>query len=105
MSWKTFKSACAASLFWIYFPLPIPTSIILFTLLISTYLKQFFMTLYQPKKCKIYINNDNTAKAQKFKTIETLNDDQLRLRQIIDQIGTLIHRASKVTVKYLDIRF
>lgn len=67
--------------------------------------KVIFHDSLSTKKCKIYINNDNTAKAHKFKTIETLNDDQLRLRQIIDQIGTLIHRASKVTVKYLDIRF
>ena len=37
---------------------------------------------------KIYNSNDDTAKTHKSKTIETLNDDQLKLRQIIDQAGT-----------------
>ena len=33
-----------------------------------------------------------TAKTQKFKSLEEINVDQLKLRPIIDQIGTYIQR-------------
>ena len=37
-----------------------------------------------------------TAKTQKFKSLEEINVDQLKLRPIIDQTGTYIYNASKL---------
>ena len=42
-----------------------------------------------------------TAKTHKFKSLEEINVDQLKLRPIIDQTGTYIYNASKVVAKYL----
>ena len=42
-----------------------------------------------------------TAKKHKFKSLEEINVDQLKLRPIIDQTGTYIYNASKVVAKYL----
>ena len=42
-----------------------------------------------------------TAKTQKFKSLEEINVDQLKLRPIIDQTATYIYNASKVIAKYL----
>ena len=42
-----------------------------------------------------------TAKTHKFKSLEEINVDQLKLRSIIDQTGTYIYKASKVIGKYL----
>ena len=42
-----------------------------------------------------------TAKTHKFKSLEEINVDQLKLRPIIDQTGTSIYNASKVIAKYL----
>ena len=42
-----------------------------------------------------------TAKTHKFKSLEEINVDQLKLHPIIDQTGTYIYNASKVIVKYL----
>ena len=40
------------------------------------------------------------AKTHKFKSLEEINVDQLKLRSIIDQTGTYIYNASKVMAKY-----
>ena len=42
-----------------------------------------------------------TAKTHKFKSLEEINVDQLKLRSIIDETGTYIYNASKVMAKYL----
>ena len=42
-----------------------------------------------------------TAKTRKFKSLEEINVDQLKLCQVIDQTGTYIYNASKVVAKYL----
>ena len=42
-----------------------------------------------------------TSKTNKFKSLEEINVDQLKLRSIIDQTGTYIYKASKVIDKYL----
>ena len=42
-----------------------------------------------------------TTKTHKFKSLEEINVDQLKLRPIIDQTGTYIYNASKVIAKYL----
>ena len=42
-----------------------------------------------------------TAKTHKFKSLEEINVDQLKLRSISDQTGTYIYNASKVVAKYL----
>ena len=42
-----------------------------------------------------------TAKTHKFKSLEEINVDQLKVRPISDQTGTYIHNASKVVAKYL----
>ena len=42
-----------------------------------------------------------TTKTNKSKSLEETNVDQLKLGPIIDQTGTYIHNASKVTAKYL----
>ena len=42
-----------------------------------------------------------TAKKHKFKSLEEINVDQLKLPPIIDQTGTYIYNASKVVAKYL----
>ena len=42
-----------------------------------------------------------TANTQKFKSIEDLSLESLKLRPIIDQTGTYIYNASKVLAKYV----
>ena len=42
-----------------------------------------------------------TAKTHKFKSIEDISLESLKLRPIIDQTGTYIYNASKVVAKYL----
>ena len=42
-----------------------------------------------------------TAKTHKFKSLEEINVDQLKLRPISDQTGTYIYNASKVVANYL----
>ena len=42
-----------------------------------------------------------TAKTHKFKSLEEINVDQLKLRPISDQTGTYIYNASKVAANYL----
>ena len=42
-----------------------------------------------------------TAKTHKFKSLEEINVDKLKLRPISDQTGTYIYNASKVIAKYL----
>ena len=42
-----------------------------------------------------------TTTTHKFKSLEEINVDQLKLRPIIDQTGTYIYNASKVIAKYL----
>ena len=42
-----------------------------------------------------------TAKTHKFKSLEEINVDQLKLRPIIDQTVTYIYNASRVTAKCL----
>ena len=41
-----------------------------------------------------------TAKTQKFKAIENMNVDQLKLCSVIDQASTYIYNTSKVIDKY-----
>ena len=42
-----------------------------------------------------------TAKTHKFKSLEKINVDQLKLRPIVDQTGTYIYNTSKVIAEYL----
>ena len=42
-----------------------------------------------------------TAKRHKFKSLEEINVDQLKLRPISNQTGSYIYNASKVIAKYL----
>ena len=42
-----------------------------------------------------------TAKTHKFKSLEEINVDQLKLRPISNQTGSYIYNASKVIAKYL----
>ena len=42
-----------------------------------------------------------TAKTHKFKSLEKINVDPLKLRPIIDQTGTSIYNASKVIAECL----
>ena len=42
-----------------------------------------------------------TAKRHKFKSLEEINVDQLKLRPISDQTGTYLYNPSKVIAKYL----
>ena len=42
-----------------------------------------------------------TTKAHKFKSLEEINVDQLKLRPIIDQTGTYTYNASRVIAKYV----
>ena len=42
-----------------------------------------------------------TAKTHKFKSLEEINVDQLKLHPIIDQTGTYLYNTSKVIAKYL----
>ena len=42
-----------------------------------------------------------TAKTHKFKSLEEINVDQLKLHPIINQTGTYIYNTSKVIAKYL----
>ena len=42
-----------------------------------------------------------TTTTHKFKSLEEINVDQLKLRPIIDQTGTYIYNTSKVIAKYL----
>ena len=42
-----------------------------------------------------------TAKTHKFKSLDEINIDQLKLRPIIAQTSTYIYNASKVIAKYL----
>ena len=42
-----------------------------------------------------------TAKTHKFKSLEEINVDQLKLRPISNQTGSYIYNASKIIAKYL----
>ena len=77
-----------------------------------TNLKRFQDSLYRhfkDKKCydEIHLVSNQparffaTAKTHKFKSLEEINVDQLKLLPIVDQTGTYIYNASKVIAKYL----
>lgn len=42
-----------------------------------------------------------TAKTHKFKNIDNITIDNLRLRPIIDQVGTCFYKTRKVIAEYL----
>ena len=77
-----------------------------------TYLKRFQDFLYRhfkDKKCYDEMRPISkqtawffaTAKTNRFKSLEEINVNQLKLRPLIDQTGNYIYNSSKVIAKYL----
>ena len=55
-------------------------------------------------KCALFQTNQPDSLLplrHKFRSLEEINIDQLKLRPIVDQTGTYIYNASKVKAKYL----
>ena len=55
-------------------------------------------------KCALFQTNQPDSLLplrHKFRSLEEINIDQLKLRPIVDQTGTYIYNASKVIAKYL----